>query len=670
VHDAQIEETLREFETLAQLRGELQAILASSVGSLEAFYSPGSGGFVHRLDLSGGKHTSTHWSKSSTATCLAFLHATGLIGDGPWSSKRHTLRGEIVSSDWDSAELGPGNPFTVAFLLEALADLGGRASLSMEERVEVNKRVASLRKAMRKGGIALQDGFEPTAFLTYKAVCAIKRWGGLDDRGRLEDWNWNHLHKESALVCAQSNDADVFEVAYSVLIANALRPLDEMSPQQRLLLGHGLKQFFAAMRPDGTWPRSRPLFVYPKLGHAYCFEYELLAAMLAEAQLGVMLQTHLDALRLAAQALDVTKYPLESSPGGRPGAPAPYGWSSGHHGTDSWSTAAALHFCFGLSELVAEAIRRVTFTYADAPYTPPRAQKPLGPFLGKADFLDSPVRENGKPRERSLRRIIRQRFLTPLVAERDAPAKGRKISKQTATAAIFYGPPGTSKTQLTKLLAEALGWPFLALDPSHLTRRGRERVHAEANTIFRMLEHCERIVVLLDEFDELMRDRDSAGELESRFLTTAMLPKLAALSSARRLVYVVATNHIEQFDAAIRRPGRFDLVVPVMPPKTAEKLAKWPALAMAVNTIAAHNATAGRGAQARLHDLTYLEAEELADQITAMKSTTATKLMETIDTAAGKCTLSQKVSPTDGPDPRRTSWKEQIAGQADRIRGT
>jgi len=666
MHDPQTEDALREFEQLAQLRGELQQILKGGVASLEPFYLSGSGGFAHRLRPTGTTRSTTHWSKSSTATCLAFLRATGLLAEGPWSQKTPALTRSIVSSEWSSAGLGEDNPFTVAFLLEALADLGGRNSLEKTERAAVNRKVAGLRKAMKAGGIALQDGFEPTAFLTYKAVSALMRWGGVRDAERVETWNWNHLHKESALVAAGSADADVFEVAYSVLIANAIKPLDAMSPQQRLLLRFGLKQFFDAQRPDGTWPRSRPLFVYPKLGHAYCFEYELLAAMLAESQLSRVLHEYLGALREAAGALDSKKYPLVSAAGSSDDAP--YGWSSGHHGTDprpeSWSTASALHFCFGLTELVAEAIRRATFSYADAAYTRPRPQPGSRPYLDPKSFLDSTVKHDG--RQRSLSRILTQRLLVPLIEEGKALKRGRPIPAGPPTSAIFYGPPGTSKTELAKLVARALGWPLLAIDPSHLTRRGLEQVHAEANTIFRMLEHCERIVVLLDEFDELMRDRD-AGELESRFLTTAMLPKLAALSRERRIVYLAATNHLEQFDAAIRRPGRFDLIVPVMPPTTESKLRKWPVLDRAVKRIEAHDATAARRARRELHDLTFGEAKELAERVAGVKGLPALK--EAIHTAGETCTLRQPVSPAPPAPATSTKWKKQIENQSDRIRG-
>jgi SpoVK/Ycf46/Vps4 family AAA+-type ATPase len=279
--------------------------------------------------------------------------------------------------------------------------------------------------------------------------------------------------------------------------------------------------------------------------------------------------------------------------------------------------------------------------------------------------LDSVVKHSGK--RQSLSKILTERLVDPLVAGRPTLEMGRALPRGSPTSAILYGPPGTSKTELAKLIAGALGWPLLALDPSHLTRRGLDRVHAEANIIFRMLEHSERIVVLLDEFDELVRERESSGQLESRFLTTAMLPKLAALSRERRLVYLVATNHLEQFDAAIRRPGRFYLIVPVMPPTTEAKLGKWPALASAVAKIKEADPGAATRARQGLRDLTYLEAEELAGAIA-----TANKVPEQIKmitAAADACTLHQPVLPQeDTRDPTR-QWLEQIESQSNRIRG-
>jgi SpoVK/Ycf46/Vps4 family AAA+-type ATPase len=92
-------------------------------------------------------------------------------------------------------------------------------------------------------------------------------------------------------------------------------------------------------------------------------------------------------------------------------------------------------------------------------------------------------------------------------------------------------------------------------------------VQAESNHVFGMLAALEQTVVFLDEFDELMRERTSRqADVMSRFLTTAMLPKLTSISDSRRVVFLLATNHVSQFDFAIRRPGRFDMVIQIMPP--------------------------------------------------------------------------------------------------------
>src|SRR5436190_15836306 len=53
---------------------------------------------------------------------------------------------------------------------------------------------------------------------------------------------------------------------------------------------------------------------------------------------------------------------------------------------------------------------------------------------------------------------------------------------------------------------------------------------------------------------------------ESKLLTTYMLPKLAALHDSGRVVFFMSTNFQETFDDAIKRAGRFDLLLCMGPP--------------------------------------------------------------------------------------------------------
>ena len=181
--------------------------------------------------------------------------------------------------------------------------------------------------------------------------------------------------------------------------------------------------------------------------------------------------------------------------------------------------------------------------------------------LSRMTFLDSTVNVKGK--SRSLKQFLFER-----IREASCPTKPTKLQtaaslgKELRYLPSFLVPPAHPRPSCQKRLLDFLGWPLLAIDPSHLLRNGMDGIQAEANAIFRMLEETERVVVLFDEFDEFVRERGSSdAEQFSRLLTTAMLPKLASIHKRRTLVFIIATNNIQQFDLAIQRPGRFDRVV-------------------------------------------------------------------------------------------------------------
>lgn len=146
------------------------------------------------------------------------------------------------------------------------------------------------------------------------------------------------------------------------------------------------------------------------------------------------------------------------------------------------------------------------------------------------------------------------------------------IGKHRPRAAILFGPPGTSKTTIVKALAGCLSWDYIELHASHFVAEGLPNVQKTADRIFRQLAELDHAVVLFDEIDELVRERDIEKDAFGRFLTTSMLPKLAELWEARKILYFVATNHIEYFDKAIIRSQRFDAVLFISPPSFESKV--------------------------------------------------------------------------------------------------
>ncbi len=559
----------------------LQQFLSRAVKTLELYWDGEHGGFVH---LIGHKKVWDGFSKASTATAISFLAASGQLGlpNSPWPAQTlEAIEQDILDADWNSAGLLSDNPFTSSFLMEALAALlkiRGKSLLSGRP-TKVAEQLRRLEQELARGeGIRIAT-YPSTAFLTQKVVSVLSVWGALTPRARINtaEWAFARMFEESVNVAAKGPDADVFELAYAVLTACKCKKMQDMSPRQREAIEFSVGQFFDAQTERGTWPRSRPLFLYPDYGNAYCYDFELLAQLCSEEQLGHLLHMRMRNLRDAVDSLDDSKIRIDDGDGEHL-----YGWSTGHLKQDltspeSWSTASVFHACYGLNKIVQEGIRRVVFANTANVYSPPRPRK----IDGFSGFLDSEFRDENQ-NVKSLQEAITSYLIKPIQENLAFAEHGMAFPKspvRVPTGAILYGPPGTSKTTLAQIIADEIGWPLLKLDPSHLTRKGMESLHAETNDLFSMLLSSQQIVILLDEFDELVRERETDGiESSSRFLTTAMLPKLAALGDAHRIIYVLTTNHIEHFDTAIRRPGRFDLILPVLPPTYAEKVKKWPTI--------------------------------------------------------------------------------------------
>jgi AcrR family transcriptional regulator len=658
-----------EFERLEALQRRLQDIKRLQSKSLRQYYatSPKSGlgiGFRHLWNeiSSGGKP----YSHASTATCIVSLTRTGVwwhaknsTNDAVWSQDTSSILSHLCRGRptlWKSAGLNKGNPFTVAFTLEAIKELlkePSTLSSSVKKRAKTSivgaetLLVGALKKrrsAQRSPnqfaevGGAHVDYYPPTSFLTQLVVRAI----GIDrlqERRALKDqveaWCRRQIEHELALLTATASTRDPLALAYALAAFVGLIDTDAISRADAEMVKQAIDRVFDAQLTDGSWPRSRPLHHYPTIGNAYCYEYETLVQLLEQPYLEQLLIGKLEKLEVCIAALGQTANILPN--GGK-------AWASGHHphlsGAESWSTASVYHFVHALDRLVAEAIRQVTFAHVGAAYTRPCAGASTDVIFKPPDFVDSTLSLDGH--EMSLCDAIQDRFLRPILVDMHQVERGERMSKKTPISAIFFGPPGTSKTSLAQLIAQHLGWPRLGIDPSHLFKGGLEQIQSESNRLFNMLATLERTVVFFDEFDEMVRERTSTrADLISRFLTTAMLPKLSRIAEERKIVFLLATNHIEDFDFAISRPGRFDLLLPVMPPSLSAKFAhkKWKGMKARFRGVLAKKSGDGRSYRDILEALTHAEFGALYDATKEISSVSS--LQERIEKAWAKATLNK-----------------------------
>lgn len=152
----------------------------------------------------------------------------------------------------------------------------------------------------------------------------------------------------------------------------------------------------------------------------------------------------------------------------------------------------------------------------------------------------------------------------------DAAARAKAFS------AVLYGPPQTGKTTFAEALARSGEVPVVRLSAFDLTQDPQESIESRARVIFDALSMITHAVILFDEFESVLQERDEKHELTIEFLLTGLLPKLVKLHNvggSQGLVYFLATNHVERIDSAAIRRGRFDLQVPVYNPDVLSRAA-------------------------------------------------------------------------------------------------
>jgi hypothetical protein len=631
------------YDKLARLRALTRQILGPAVMSLAAYRDPTTGGYFHLRDEDtfGSPNAPGNPSRASSATVVSFLVRTGRWQQSIRQAQERDLSEDELAAEtkataqrlldtiitagvWTSAELPEDNAFTVGFVLELIASLVRvGAELSDDQRQICEAKLKVLLGNLQDGRVRVGTHL-PNSYLTDLASRVLLEWSTRPDlanrellNGELQDEirqealrsvNAQLAKIDAAVPGAQSYPADVFELGYAVLLVASFGR-DRLKPDERALLRRGLAGFFGAQRADGTWPRSQRLFTYPKYGDAYCLDVEFLARMLrafSGAGDGSDRRSLMPYLPQLGMALERLVRDAVSVPGGG------YGWGSGHHPQlrypESWSTAACFDACDQLDRLLADAVILSIRAHLDQSTIWTQPAPDSAAFEG---LLDSPIKLAG-PNPGSLKVVLKDRFIDPILRESQRFDEERRgLPDGTAISVILYGPPGTSKTTYASAVAQHLGWPLISVDPSHLLRSGINGIHVELATIFTMLSAAERVVVFLDEVDELMRDREDKDgtETSSRLLTTSMLTRIVRLRESRRVVFLVATNHIEHFDPAIVRPGRFDLVLPVLPPTIAAKTEKWTKLG---EVLAAANT---RDNQKALASLTYDESAALAARV-------------------------------------------------------
>jgi hypothetical protein len=240
------------------------------------------------------------------------------------------------------------------------------------------------------------------------------------------------------------------------------------------------------------------------------------------------------------------------------------GWHSEHtlseNTIDLWETSQVLVFLLLYADLLKRHVARATLIAAKLTVKrfPVNTYSP-GEYWAKEAIPKEPLL--GFPSKRQVYRHIEGHFVRPTNPDN---------RRGTSGSMLLYGPPGTGKTGIAEDLAAALGRPLITVTPSDFLAEGPNEVEARAKVIFDALVAQSDCVILFDEIDRLLLDRDAPMYHKQsdafQFMTPSMLVKLKELRSTDQTIFIIATNYYERIDPAARRAGRVDYQYLVMPP--------------------------------------------------------------------------------------------------------
>lgn len=132
---------------------------------------------------------------------------------------------------------------------------------------------------------------------------------------------------------------------------------------------------------------------------------------------------------------------------------------------------------------------------------------------------------------------------------------------------LLYGPPGCGKTYLARALAGEMGARFASIGLEDVLNMWFGESEQRLHKIFDAARRLAPMVLFFDEIDALGHKRSELRGGAGRNLVNQLLSEMDGSQHDNTNVFVLgATNHPWDIDSALRRPGRFDRTVLVLPP--------------------------------------------------------------------------------------------------------
>jgi SpoVK/Ycf46/Vps4 family AAA+-type ATPase len=162
--------------------------------------------------------------------------------------------------------------------------------------------------------------------------------------------------------------------------------------------------------------------------------------------------------------------------------------------------------------------------------------------------------------------LVKRRLNLAFLAPLKNPEMMKLYGKSLRGGLLLYGAPGCGKTFIARAVAGELGARFISIGLSDVLDMWIGSSERNIHEIFARARRKAPCVLFFDEIDALGRKR-SLTRHSSHGVINQLLAELDGVNQDNDGVFVLAaTNHPWDVDTALRRPGRLDRTLLVLPP--------------------------------------------------------------------------------------------------------
>lgn len=169
-----------------------------------------------------------------------------------------------------------------------------------------------------------------------------------------------------------------------------------------------------------------------------------------------------------------------------------------------------------------------------------------------------------------VKRRLNLAFLAPL----KNPEMMKMYGKTLRGGLLLYGPPGCGKTYIARATAGELGAKFIAVGLADVLDMWIGQSERNLREIFQSARRNAPCVLFFDEIDALGQKRSLQRHSGARNVVNQLLSEMDSVNADNDGIFILAaTNHPWDVDTALRRPGRLDRTLLVLPPDGAARMA-------------------------------------------------------------------------------------------------